>query len=316
MKADTGFRARTPPRSSASRWSATKIGCDPRSGHCPSCCRAKPVPFRCTNWTPPRHGSEKDSTHRSSIGTGLAATLTAASQSHKTSTGSTEVTSKPPSIGDRVERAIEDRADAEREIERGEAEARPARGLARTAFWLAVTAISLYLVAPSLIDVVGSGRDLSQLALAWFPAMAALQGAALACLWVLQRVALKRAPWRDVIDSQLAGNALAKIAPGGGALGRRPAVPHVGSGRARAGPCRCWADRRQSLDLRNRARAPRPGRAGNHPRCGGQKPGRGNGDRPGGIRVPAGRRGGCVRARRPARLDRPGRAAHSQPVAA
>ena len=49
--------------------------------------------------------------------------------------------------------------------------------------------------------------------------MAGLQGAALFCLWVLQRVALKRAAWPDVIDSQLAGNALAKIAPAGGALG-------------------------------------------------------------------------------------------------
>ena len=86
-------------------------------------------------------------------------------------------------------------------------------------FWLAVTAISLYGVAPSVIDVLGSWSDLSQLNLAWFPAMAALQGIALACLWALQRIALRRAAWRDVIDSQLAGNALAKIAPAGGAVG-------------------------------------------------------------------------------------------------
>jgi uncharacterized protein (TIRG00374 family) len=129
------------------------------------------------------------------------------------------VTPKPSSIGDRVERAIEDHVDAEREIERGQADVRPAHSLARTGLWLAVTAVSLYLVAPSLIDVLGSWRDLSQLGLAWFPAMAALQGAALACLWLLQRVALKWAAWPDVIESQLAGNALAKIAPGGGALG-------------------------------------------------------------------------------------------------
>ncbi len=126
---------------------------------------------------------------------------------------------QPRSIGDRIEGAIEDRADVEREIERGQTEPRPSRSLARTGFWLAVTAVSLYGVAPSLIDVLGSWRDLSQLDLAWFPAMAALQGAALFCLWVLQRVALKRAAWPDVIDSQLAGNALAKIAPAGGALG-------------------------------------------------------------------------------------------------
>jgi uncharacterized membrane protein YbhN (UPF0104 family) len=123
------------------------------------------------------------------------------------------------SIGARVERAIEEHVDAELEIERGEADVRPARRLARTVFWLAVTAISLYGVAPSLVDVLGSWSDLSQLDLAWFPAMAALQGIALACLWALQRIALRRAAWPDVIDSQLAGNALAKIAPAGGAIG-------------------------------------------------------------------------------------------------
>ncbi len=86
-------------------------------------------------------------------------------------------------------------------------------------FWLVVTAVSLYGVAPSLIDVLGSWSNLSQLDRAWFPAMAALQGAALACLWALQRIALEGARWRDVIDSQLAGNALSKIAPAGGAVG-------------------------------------------------------------------------------------------------
>jgi uncharacterized protein (TIRG00374 family) len=146
-------------------------------------------------------------------------------------------TPKALSIGDRVERAIEDHADAEREIERGEAEARPTRAVARTVFWLVVTAISLYVVAPSLIDVLGSWRDLSQLALGWFPAMAALQGAALACMWVLQRTALKAAAWPDVIDSQLAGNALAKVAPGGGALGsalQYRMLVQAGIGRGRA----------------------------------------------------------------------------------
>jgi uncharacterized protein (TIRG00374 family) len=49
--------------------------------------------------------------------------------------------------------------------------------------------------------------------------MAGLQLASLACLWALQRVALRAPHWRPVITSQLAGNALAKVAPGGGALG-------------------------------------------------------------------------------------------------
>src|SRR4051794_32761526 len=110
-------------------------------------------------------------------------------------------TAERPSIGARVERAIEEHANAEREIERGRAESRAPRSLARTVFWLAVTAVSLYGVAPSLVDVLGSWSDLSQLNLAWFPAMAALQGGALACLWALQRIALKSVRWRDVVDS-------------------------------------------------------------------------------------------------------------------
>ena len=123
------------------------------------------------------------------------------------------------SIGDRIESAIEEHADAEREIEHGEREAPQRASILRTAIWLAITAVSLYLVAPSLIGVFGSWDKLSQLHPAWFPAMLALQGAALACLWALQRLALHRAGWPDVISSQLAGNALSKIAPGGGAVG-------------------------------------------------------------------------------------------------
>ena len=122
-------------------------------------------------------------------------------------------------IGDRVEHAIEERADLEHEIQRGEA-ATPGRNrIVRSIFWLAVTGVSLYLVAPSLIDVFGSWDDLGELAPGWLAAMAGLQTLALACLWALQYLALRGPSWPAVVSSQLAGNALAKIAPGGGALG-------------------------------------------------------------------------------------------------
>jgi hypothetical protein len=49
--------------------------------------------------------------------------------------------------------------------------------------------------------------------------MAALQAAALACMWALQLLSVRGARWQPVIASQLAGNALAKMAPGGGAMG-------------------------------------------------------------------------------------------------
>ena len=127
-------------------------------------------------------------------------------------------------VGDRLEQAIEHRADVAGEIARGEQalEAEPARGrgaLRRTIFWLAVSGVSLYLVAPSIISAFGSWRQIERLSIAWLAAMALLQAAALACIWALQFVALRRARWQPVIASQLAGNALAKVAPGGGAMG-------------------------------------------------------------------------------------------------
>jgi uncharacterized protein (TIRG00374 family) len=122
-------------------------------------------------------------------------------------------------VGDRLERAIEDHADAGHEIERGEAEAPPRRRLVRTVFWLAVTGVSLYLVAPSLVEVLGSWDDLDSLSPAWLGLMAALQAATLACVWALQYLAMRGPSWPAVISSQLAGNALSKIAPGGGAVG-------------------------------------------------------------------------------------------------
>src|SRR4051812_48226302 len=129
-----------------------------------------------------------------------------------------------PRVGDRLERAIEHRADVPAELARGERqlEADPERrtgSLRRTIFWLAVSAVSLYLVAPSIIAALGSWRQIERLSPAWLAAMAALQAGALVCMWVLQWLSLRGARWQPVIASQLAGNALAKIAPGGGAMG-------------------------------------------------------------------------------------------------
>jgi uncharacterized protein (TIRG00374 family) len=85
--------------------------------------------------------------------------------------------------------------------------------------WLGITAISLYLVFPSILDTLGSWRDLTKFGWGWLAAMAALQVATLACLWALQRLAMRAHGWYAIVTSQLAGNALSKIAPGGGAVG-------------------------------------------------------------------------------------------------
>ena len=124
------------------------------------------------------------------------------------------------SLADRVERAIEARTDAESEIARGEVEAATkGPSIRRSIFWLTITGISLYLVAPSLLDVLGSWQQLDEISLLWFPLLGVLMFATLACIWFLQRLTIPGTPWSAVVDSQLAGNALAKIAPGGGAMG-------------------------------------------------------------------------------------------------
>ena len=84
---------------------------------------------------------------------------------------------------------------------------------------LAVTGVSLYLVAPSLIELFSSAPRVAKLDPVWLVLMVAIEGASLATVWVLQQICLDRAAWRPVILSQLAGNALAKVAPGGGAAG-------------------------------------------------------------------------------------------------
>ncbi len=122
-------------------------------------------------------------------------------------------------IGDRLERAIEARTDVEAELERGEAGAPQRASLRRSLIWLTITGISLYLVAPSLMQVFSSADDLAQIDPLWLVAMAGLETAALASLWALQRTALHTRRWRPVIASQLAGGALAKVAPAGGAVG-------------------------------------------------------------------------------------------------
>jgi uncharacterized protein (TIRG00374 family) len=121
-------------------------------------------------------------------------------------------------LADRIERAIERHADTPGEIQRG-SPGPPRRRLVRTVAWVVVTGVSLYLVFPTLLDVFGSWRQIGEFSAVALAAMAGLQLGVLACLWALQHMALRATRWRPVITSQLAGNALSKVAPGGGALG-------------------------------------------------------------------------------------------------
>lgn len=121
------------------------------------------------------------------------------------------------SIGDRLERAIERHTDTEEKIARGE-RAKP-RSVRRNIVWLVITLVSLYLVLPSLVEVFSTWRQIARFSPVSLLLMFALQVGVCACLWDLQRVALRGAAWRPVIAAQLASNALSNIAPGGGPVG-------------------------------------------------------------------------------------------------
>jgi len=91
------------------------------------------------------------------------------------------------------------------------------RRRARSVALLGVTLVSLYLLLPSLLAVFGSWRSLTHLN--WlFAALVLVCGtASLVCVWDLDRIALGLHAWFPVATSQLAGNAVGRILPGGAA---------------------------------------------------------------------------------------------------
>ena len=84
---------------------------------------------------------------------------------------------------------------------------------------LAVTAISLYLLFPSLVQVFSSWDQLDDVSPWWFAVIVAAEAASFGCVWVLQRLALRTTRWFAIGTSQLAGNAFSRIVPGGAATG-------------------------------------------------------------------------------------------------
>ena len=122
-------------------------------------------------------------------------------------------------LGDRVERAIEERAELADELEQDAEPASLRRRITITSFWLTVCGVSLYLVGPTVLDTLNSADQVRGIAPGWLAAMAGLQLLSIGCLWELQRIALRTRDMTAVATSQLAGNGLAKVAPGGGALG-------------------------------------------------------------------------------------------------
>jgi len=84
---------------------------------------------------------------------------------------------------------------------------------------LTIAAIALYGLAPKLIAVFAEVPKLKLVELPWFVVMLLLQGGSYMCAWWLIKVAIPRLPWFVVGTAQLSANAVAKVVPGGAAMG-------------------------------------------------------------------------------------------------
>jgi uncharacterized protein (TIRG00374 family) len=87
--------------------------------------------------------------------------------------------------------------------------------LARRGVLLAITAGSLYLLAPALLNVFGAYDRLDEFNPLWWVAMVGLQIGSYACMWAVQRIAMRTRLWGPVITSQLASNSFGRVVPGG-----------------------------------------------------------------------------------------------------
>lgn len=84
---------------------------------------------------------------------------------------------------------------------------------------LLVTGAALYVVAPTILSVLNSFPQLRNVSPWWFPVLFVLQVACFAGTWILVRFALRTKRWFPVVTSQLAGNAVSRVLPGGVAAG-------------------------------------------------------------------------------------------------
>src|SRR5205823_2929949 len=79
--------------------------------------------------------------------------------------------------------------------------------------------LAIYLVFPAITEVLASWPRLSTLNPWWLLAAIGAEIAHFTCTIALQRLALRTRAWFPVITSQLAGNAITLIMPGGAAVG-------------------------------------------------------------------------------------------------
>jgi len=84
---------------------------------------------------------------------------------------------------------------------------------------MALTAASLYVFAPSLVEVYSSWDTIVTLEPWWLVAIFGAETLSFVCIWWLQTIALRATKWFPIVTSQLAGNAFSRVVPGGAAAG-------------------------------------------------------------------------------------------------
>ena len=163
---------------------------------------------------------------------------------------------------------------------------------------------------PALLETLSSARRPRGIAPGWLAAMAVLQAGAMVCLWALQRIAMHTTGWYAVATSQLAGNGMSKVAPGGGAVGaalQYRMLVQAGIDRPRAVSGLTAVE---PADAGHRARAPGAGDAGAAQRRRRPRPRPRGRRRAGRLRASCSRVGVAdARVRRAAAAHRPARAA-------
>jgi uncharacterized protein (TIRG00374 family) len=91
--------------------------------------------------------------------------------------------------------------------------------LVKRAVVVVISGIAIYLVFPAITEVLASWPRLSTLNPWWFAVAVGAEAAHFVCTFALQRLALRTKAWFPVVTSQLAGNAVTLIVPGGAAIG-------------------------------------------------------------------------------------------------
>jgi len=93
------------------------------------------------------------------------------------------------------------------------------RSVLKKAVPVVIAGVAIYLVLPSITEVLASWPRLSTLHPAWFVLAVACEVGHFFCTFGIQRLALRTKAWFSVVTSQLASNAISLIMPGGAPVG-------------------------------------------------------------------------------------------------